>query len=310
MSINPRKRKREDDEDLGTCRLAGPGISGTHNLDSDVITTMIRAIDENLLLLQNPRDDLFKPVSKIDEKHSDFAYGLDAMGFNALVEVVANQVSWDGLGMSDTTIDDQKIIPIDEFITVAKRIWGTEAPRNPSLKELTEVIPSFDEVDSPQIKTPSMKATKFSHIHNSSFSLTSNIEQTPSIYPIPSPSFLVHRIINRNPPAPNHIQRLSVSPPALRFWEKLSFAPAAGEKDVQCYVVYPDSEGMTCAAEAFLSEIQTTWETCGMGNFERGKVHEGGEDGLVGIQVPHGADDEVCLSVYLDSLLTFGKSYY
>ena len=53
VSINPRKRKREDDEDLGTCRLAGPGISGTHNLDSDVITTMIRAIDENLLLLQN-----------------------------------------------------------------------------------------------------------------------------------------------------------------------------------------------------------------------------------------------------------------
>ena len=272
---------------------------------------MIRAIDENLLLLQCPADDLFKSISKPEEKQNDYAHGLDANGFNALVEVVANQVSWDGLASSDTPLDHQ-IMPIDDFTSVITGIWGADTPNNPGLKELTEVIdivPSFDEEDSPQIKTPRMKATKSSHLHNSSFSLASNIEQTQSIYPIPPPSFLVHRILNRNDPAPNHTQRLSVSPPALRFWEKFSFSPVAGEKDVQCYVVHPDSEGMASAAETFLSEIQTTWETCGMGNFERGKVHEGGKDGMVAIQVPSGADDEVCLAAYQDSLHNFGMSY-
>ena len=312
VSNNPRKRKRDDDEGLSHHKLTGvSGTSGTQNLASDDISSMIRAIDENLLLLQCPTDDLSKPISQTEEKHNDYAYGLDADGFNALVEVIANQVSWDGLGSSDTPIDEQTM-PITELTSVIAGIWGTNTPNNPGLKELTEVIdivPSFDEEDSPQIKTPRMKVMKSSHAHNSSFSLVSNIEQTQSIYPIPPPSFSVQRIFNRNDPAPNHIQRLSVSPPALRFWEKFSFSPVAGEKDVQCYVVHPDSEGMASAAETFLSEIQTTWETCGMGNFERGKVHEGGKDGMVAIHVPSGADDEVCLAAYQDSLHNFGMSY-
>ena len=200
---------------------------------------------------------------------------------------------------------------MDDFTSVVTGIWGADAPNNPRLKELTEVIdivPSFDEEDSPHIRTPRMRATKPSHIQNSSISLPSNTEQTQSIFPIPPPSFLVHRVINRNDPAPKHTQRLSVSPPALRFWEKLSFSPVAGGKDVQCYVVHPDCEGMTSAAESFLSEIQTAWETCGMGKFERGKVHEGGKDGMVTIQVPYGADDEVCFAAYQDSLYNFGMA--
>jgi hypothetical protein len=309
VSTNPRKRKRDDDDDLGYHKLTGAlGTLATQNLASDVITTMIRAIDENLLLLQSPADDLFKPIPKTEEKHPDYAHGLDANGFNALVEVVANQVLWDGLCSSENPIDHQ-IMPIDELSSVITGIWGADPPNNPGLKELTEVIDivtSFDEEDSPQIKTPRMKATKSSHSHNSSFSLTSNVEQTQSIYPIAPPSFLVRRICNRNDSSPNHIQRLSVSPPALRFWEKFSFSPAAEEKDVQCYVVHPDSEGMASAVETFLSEIQTTWESCGMGNFERGKVHEGGKDGMVAIHVPPGADDEVCLAAYQDSLHNFG----
>lgn len=306
---NPRKRKRDDDEDMGHHRL-GAGTMGTQTLDSDVITMMIRAIDENLLLLQSPRDDLVKLISRADEKHVDYANGLDTNGFNALVEVVTNQVSWDGLGLSDTKADRQ-IMPTDDFQSVITSIWGVDTPKNPGLKELTEVadsIPSFDEEDSPQLKTPRMKATKSPNNQNSSFSLVSNIEQTQSIYPIPPPSFLVHRIINRNAPAPNHVQRLSISPPALRFWEKFSLSPVAGEKHVRCYVVHPDSEGMASAAETFLSEIQTTWETCGMGNLERGKVNEGGKDGMITINVPCGADDEVCLAAYQDTLVNFGMA--
>jgi hypothetical protein len=97
-----------------------------------------------------------------------------------------------------------------------------------------------------------------------------------------------------------------VAPPALRFWDKFSMSPVAGEKDVRCYVVHPDSEGMTVSVDSFLAEMQTTWETCGMGKFERGKVHEGGRDGMIAISVPKGADEEVCLAGYQDALVSFG----
>jgi len=309
VSLNPRKRKRDDDDEMLKHRLNGPGIGGPQSLDSDIITAMIRAIDENLLLLQSPRDDLTKPISKPEEKQIDYANGLDTQGFDALVEIVANQVTWDGLKLSESCVNEPESMAIDDFTSVVMSIWGEEAPNNPGLHDLTEVtdtIPSFEEEGSPQIKTPRMKATKSPHNQNNGFSLVTTIEQTQSIYPIPSPSFLVNRIVNRNPPAPNHIQRLSVSPPALRFWEKFSFSPYAGEKDVRCYVVHPDCEGMSSAVDVFLSEIQTVWETSGMGKFERGKVNADGKDGMISINVPAGADEEVCLTSYQDTLVNFG----
>ena len=51
LSANPRKRKRDRDDGESTHRAGIPSISGLQSLDVDVTTTMIRAIDENLLLL-------------------------------------------------------------------------------------------------------------------------------------------------------------------------------------------------------------------------------------------------------------------
>jgi hypothetical protein len=276
-----------------------------------MITSMSRAIDENMLLLHGVRDDLFNTSPKVHDRFVDYANGLDMDAFTALVEVVANQVAWDGLGLSERRRKPQEM-RMDDCFSVVSGIWGADTSNNPGLKELTEVtdaIPPFDEEDPPQIKTPKMKATKSPHSQHTAFSLVSNLEQTSSIYPISTPSFLVHRIINRNPPSPNFVQRLSVTPPALRFWEKFSFSPVAGEKDLRCYVVHPDSEGMTTAVDIFLSEIQTAWETCGMGKFERGKVkEEGGKDGMITISVPPGADEEMCLAAYQDVMVNFGTN--
>jgi hypothetical protein len=304
---NPRKRKREDEDDLSKHRL--PNIPGVLILDNDVTSSMVRAIDENLLLLHGLRNDLFVPNPRSDEKVVDYANGLDHDGFNALVEIVASQVCWDGLGPNDHS-SDRSNLAMDDITKVVSTIWGDDTMNNLGLKEWTEVTdnsPSFDEDDSPQTKTPRMKATKSPHAQNS-ISLMSNIEQTQSIYPIPSPAFLVHRIVHRNDPAPDHLQRLSVAPPALRFWDKLSMSPVAGVKDVRCYVVHPDSEGMKTAVDMFLAELQTTWESSGMGKFERGKVHEGGRDGMIPISVPRGADEEVCLAGYQDALVNFGMT--
>ena len=84
-------------------------------------------------------------------------------------------------------------------------------------------------------------------------------------------------------------------------------SPVAGEKDVQCYVVHPDSDGMVTAVDIFLSEVQTAWEACGMGKFERGKVPEGTRDGMIRVSVQSGADEEVCLAGYQDALVNFGR---
>ena len=310
ISTNPRKRKRNDDHNESSHRFSGPGNPGVQSLDPDFVTSMIRAIDENNLLVRGQTDFLSSAAVRANNKFVDYANGLDLNSFNALVEIVANQVSWDGLGLFESAIAAPDV-RMNDLISVISTIWGENAPNNPGLKELTEVtdnIATFEEEEElPQHKTSRMKVTKSQHSHqNSTFSLVTNIEQTQSIYPIPAPPFLVHRIISRNQPAPNYIQRLSVSPPALRFWEKFSMSPVAGEKDVQCYVVYPESDGMVTAVDVFLSEVQTAWEACGMGKFERGKVAEGVKDGMISVSVQPGADEEVCLAGYQDALVNFG----
>jgi len=307
MATNQRKRKRDgDDEEKSPSVAVNGATTGIQHLDSDSISTMTRAIDENFLLLQSSGDDFIKPIPNTNEKRSSYTSNLDPNELAALAEIVATQVAWDGLG-SITNETEQHTISIDDFNSVISDIWGVDAANNPSLKELTEVsdIVASDEEDS-QMKTPRMKPVRSSHIQSSSTFSLSNIEQTQSIYPIPTPSFLVHRIVNRVPPTPNHTQRLSVGPPALRFWEKFSFSPVAGEKDVQCYAIHPDCDGMAAAAETFLSEIQTAWESCGMGKFERGKVSEGGKDGMVAISIPPNAEEETYLTAYQDALVNFG----
>jgi len=308
MATNPRKRKRDSHDDEKSLSVPVNGATtGIQNLDSDTISAMTRAIDDNFLLLQSSRDDFIKPMPKTYEKKGSYTNNLDLDEFAALAETVATQAAWDGLGSINNEME-QHTISIDDFKSVISDIWGVDAANNPSLKELTEVtdvVPS-DEEDSPQMKTPRMKPVRLSHSQSSSTLSLYNIEQTQSIYPIPAPPFLVHRIVNRVHPTPNHTQRLSIGLPALRFWEKFSFSPVAGEKDVQCYVVHPDSDGMATAAETFLSEIQTAWESCGMGKFERGKVSEGGKDGMVAISIPPNAEEETYLTAYQDALVNFG----
>jgi hypothetical protein len=67
---------------------------------------------------------------------------------------------------------------------------------------------------------------------------------------------------------------------------------------------------MSSAVDVFLSEIQTVWETSGMGKFERGKVSADHKDGMISINVPPGADEEVCLTSYQDTLVNFGASSF
>lgn len=305
MTPNPRKRKRDDeDEDLG--HKLGNGYPGTQSLDSDLIFSMLRIAEEQLLMANSAQDDLFAQSGKTDRK-SDYASEMDLKTFMSLVDIVANQVSWDALEISEPARKQQEL-PLSDLKSVISNIWGDDAPSNPCLKEWTEAndqLPTSEEEDSPQMKTPKMRARKSSISQNNSYSLVNNIEQTQSLYPINSPSFLVHRIISRNPPAPNHMQRLSVLPPALRFWEKFAFTPVSGEKHVRCYVVHLESEGMSTAVDSFLSELQVAWEGCGMGKFERGKVKDG-RDGMLAVNIPYTLEEESCTAAYHEALVNLG----
>ena len=308
MVTNSRKRKRDDDE--MEFEQLGPVLSSNEMLESDMMVNMIRAVEEHLL--SSNAVEAFPVLSTKTEKRPDYSTEMDFKTFLALVDVVANQVSWDALDASEPLAKQQEL-PLSDLRSVLSGIWGVEAPSNPGLKEWTEandMIPTFDEEDSPQMKTPRMKVTKSSHSQNNSYSLLNNIEQTQSLYPISSPSFMVHRVISRNPPAPNHIQRLSIWPPALRFWEKFSFSPVSGEKHVRCYVIHHENDGMSTAVDAFLSELQTAWEGCGMGKFERGKVGKDGKDGMLAISMPFTPDEESCTSAYQEALVSLGNISY
>jgi MID domain of medPIWI len=298
---NPRKRKREDDD--GDIERKNGVNHWNQGLDSE---EMIRAIEENSLMTSEPLQNFNgnqKTTKRLD------ANELDPSTLHALVDCLANQVSWNPLNPC-VTIESHQELPMTDLKSVISNIWGTDAIANITLKEWTETtdtIPLSDEDDSQQpTKTPRMKALKSPHVQNTTFSLTSNLEQTPSLYPIPSPFFLIHRIINRNSSEPNHVQRLAVLPPALRFWEKLSFSPVSGEKHVRCYVVHPDSEGMSSAVDVFLSELQTAWSGAGMGKFERGKVGKDGTPGMVTVSLPANADEGTCITGYQDALLSLG----
>jgi hypothetical protein len=304
MTPNPRKRKRDDDEE--TEQKLGNGYSGIRSLDSDDLVPMVRAVEEHLLSANAVRDDLLAPATKADRR-LDYASEMDLRTFMSLVDVVTNQVSWNGLEVPPTVAKEQEL-PLSDLKSVISSIWGVDAPSNPVLKEWTETndqLAAFDEEDSPQLKTPKMRARKSSLSQSNNFSLINTLEQSQSLYPISSPSFLVHRIISRNPPAPNHVQRLSVLQPALRFWEKFAFSPVSGEKHVRCYVIHLDSEGICNAVDCFLSELQTAWEGCGMGKFERGKVKDG-KDGMVAVHIPIAVDEESCAGAFQEALVSLG----
>ena len=139
ISINPRKRKREDDHgDESGPRIGAARASGTQSLDPDFVTSMIRAIDENNLLIRGQRDDLFEATMRANNRYVDYANGLDLRNFNALVEIVSNQVSWNGLALFES-VNSTPEVRMNDMTSVISTIWGTNAPNNPGLKELTEV---------------------------------------------------------------------------------------------------------------------------------------------------------------------------
>ncbi len=76
-------------------------------------------------------------------------------------------------------------------------------------------------------------------------------------------------------PAPHiRVQRaetpIEVLSPALPFWESFGFGPVSGTKDVIAFCVYPSSEGLEDAADAFLEGLGNVYESCKLGSHTRG----------------------------------------
>jgi mediator of RNA polymerase II transcription subunit 13 len=81
----------------------------------------------------------------------------------------------------------------------------------------------------------------------------------PSIFTIPAPHVELRRYENQ----------LSVLPSAVSFWETLGLRPVRGPKDIVAVCVFPHAEAMRDNASAFLDRLQSTYETLGLGTFER-----------------------------------------
>ncbi len=48
---------------------------------------------------------------------------------------------------------------------------------------------------------------------------------------------------------------IQVSPPALRFWDKLGLSPRSGRKDVTAFVVHNDQHDITDDAASWLADL-------------------------------------------------------
>ncbi len=58
---------------------------------------------------------------------------------------------------------------------------------------------------------------------------------------------------------------LSVSPYALRYWDKLLLEPYSKQQDVAYIVVSPDNDHIITAVQAFFKEMSTVYELCRLG---------------------------------------------
>ncbi|OLL25185.1 Mediator of RNA polymerase II transcription subunit 13, partial [Neolecta irregularis DAH-3] len=65
-------------------------------------------------------------------------------------------------------------------------------------------------------------------------------------------------------------QYLALNPSALSLWHKNGFTPLAGPKNIVSFVLYPESEGLTYAVNAFLDELAEVYEQFGLGTHSRG----------------------------------------
>ncbi|KAF6819375.1 hypothetical protein CSOJ01_01432 [Colletotrichum sojae] len=75
--------------------------------------------------------------------------------------------------------------------------------------------------------------------------------------------------------------RLSVLPSSVQFWESLGLGPAQGTKDINAVCVFPNWEGMTDVATAFLDRMRNAYELLKLGSFERLPTSAKVTDGLV-----------------------------
>ena len=58
---------------------------------------------------------------------------------------------------------------------------------------------------------------------------------------------------------------LSLSPYALRYWDKLLLEPYSKQQDVAYIVVAPDNEYILSATQVFFKELSTVYELCRLG---------------------------------------------
>ncbi|KAF9876223.1 hypothetical protein CkaCkLH20_06166 [Colletotrichum karsti] len=103
------------------------------------------------------------------------------------------------------------------------------------------------------------------------------------------------RDANAEPPKPNNLfqipaphmelrraeARLSVLPSSVQFWESLGLGPAQGTKDVNAVCVFPNWDGMTDVAAAFLDRMRNVYELLKLGSFERLPPSSKVADGLM-----------------------------
>lgn len=61
---------------------------------------------------------------------------------------------------------------------------------------------------------------------------------------------------------------LSLSPYALRFWEKLQLAPVSGQKDLVFCALAPEDPNVLCGTQLFLSELSCIYEALRLGRHE------------------------------------------
>ncbi|KAH8816197.1 mediator complex subunit 13 C-terminal-domain-containing protein [Xylogone sp. PMI_703] len=93
------------------------------------------------------------------------------------------------------------------------------------------------------------------------------------------------------PPPELEVQRsdskLTILPPAVNFWETLGLSPSEGGKDVAALCVYPNLDGILDAANTFLNEMRSVYESYKLGTHDRIASKEAA-DGLVSF------DAELC----------------
>ncbi|KLO17501.1 hypothetical protein SCHPADRAFT_925823 [Schizopora paradoxa] len=77
---------------------------------------------------------------------------------------------------------------------------------------------------------------------------------------------------------------IQISPPALRFWDKLGLSPRSGKKDITAFVVHNDQHDITDDAASWLADISRLYSGKAFGDHVPGNISACKEDGILVIQ--------------------------